>query len=325
MVKAIQFEKHGGPEVLRLVDVDLGMPGPGQIRIKQFAAGVNFRDIYRRTGQHVVKEFPASLGTEGAGTVVAVGPGVANFHIGQRVAAAGVPDGSFAEERVVPQQLAIALPDAISFETAAAMMIRGMTARVLLKRTYAVQRGDTILVHAAAGGVGLILCQWAKHLGATVIGTVGSSDKASIARENGCDHVILYRDVDFASEVSKLTAGRGVQAVYDSVGKDTFEGSLKCLAPLGTMAQFGESSGDPPSIAPRSLGPLGSIYLTHPSLPNYHLRREDMEASAQDLFDVVTSGAVNINIGATYELKDIAAAQIEMAARRTVGSIVLSI
>jgi NADPH2:quinone reductase len=325
MVKAIQFEKHGGPEVLRLVDVDLGEPGPGEIRIKQYAAGVNFRDIYRRTGQHVVKQFPASLGTEGAGTVVAVGPGVTNFQVGQRVAAAGVPDGSFAEERIVPQQLAIALPDAISFETAAAMMIRGMTARVLLKRTYAVQPGDTILVHAAAGGVGLILCQWAKHLGATVIGTVGSADKAVMARENGCDHVVLYREEDFADEVSKLTGGRGVQAVYDSVGKDTFDGSLRCLAPLGTMAQFGESSGDPPPIAPRSLGPLGSIYLTHPSLPNYHLRREDMEASAKDLFDVVTSGAVNINIGASYELKDIAAAQIEMAARRTTGSIVLSI
>ena len=306
-------------------DIDLGDPGPGEILIRQSCAGVNFRDIYRRTGQHTVKDFPALLGTEGAGVVAAVGSGVTRFKVGQRVAAAGVPDGAFAEERIVPERLVVALPDDISFDTAAAMMIRGMTARVLIKRTYAVKAGDTILVHAAAGGVGLIMCQWARHLGATVIGTVGSDEKAALAAANGCDHVIVYSREDFQARVAEITDGAGVQAVYDSVGKTTFEGSLNCLAPLGVFAQFGESSGDPPPIAPRRLGPLGSIFLTHPSLPNYHLRREDMEASADDLFDVVGRGIVRIHIGARYGMDELAQAQVEMAARRTTGSIVLSI
>lgn len=325
MTKAVRFHEHGGPEVLRIEDIDLGNPGPGEILIRQSSAGVNFRDIYRRTGQHVVKTFPASLGTEGAGVVAAVGEGVTRFKVGQRVAAAGVPDGAFAEERIVPERLVVALPDEISFETAAAMMIRGMTARVLIKRTYAVKPGDTILVHAAAGGVGLILCQWAKHIGATVIGTVGSDEKAKLASANGCDHVIVYSREDFQARVAEITGGAGVQAVYDSVGKTTFEGSLNCLAPLGVFAQFGESSGDPPAIAPRRLGPLGSIFLTHPSLPNYHLKRADMEESANDLFGVVSKGIVRVHIGARYGMEELAQAQVEMAARRTTGSIVLSI
>lgn len=324
MTKAVRFHQHGGPEVLRLEDIDLGEPGPGEVRIRQTCAGVNFRDIYRRTGQHVVKQFPAPLGTEGAGVIDAVGPGVTRFTVGQRVAAAGVPDGAFAEERIVPEKLVVALPPEISFETAAAMMIRGMTARVLLKRTYAVKPGDTILVHAAAGGVGLIMCQWARLLGATVIGTVGSDAKAELAAANGCHHVIVYSRENFRERVRAITGGEGVQAVYDSVGKTTFEDSLHCLAPLGVMAQFGESSGDPAPIEPRRLGPLGSIFLTHPSLPNYHLKREDMEASARDLFDVVGSGQVRIRIGARYEMHDLAQAQIEMASRRTTGSIVVS-
>jgi NADPH2:quinone reductase len=325
MVRLVRIHEHGGPEVLRVETVDIGAPGPGEVLIRQHAAGINFRDIYRRTGQHAVKQFPAPLGTEGAGVIEAVGRGVVGFEPGQRVVATGVPDGAFADARIVPQQLVVALPDTVSFETAAAMMTRGMTARVLLKRTYAVKAGDTILVHAAAGGVGLILCQWAKFLGANVIGTVGSDAKSAIALANGCDQVIVYSRENFLDRVLEITSGKGVQAVYDSVGKDTFEKSLRCLAPLGTMAQFGESSGDPDPIAPRRLGPLGSIYLTHPSLPNYHLKREDMEASASDLFDVVGSGAVRIHIGARYGLEDVAMAQIEMSARRTTGSIVLSL
>ncbi len=323
MTKAFRFYQLGGPEVLKLEDVDLGVPGPGEVLIRQSAIGVNFRDIYRRTGIHGVDGFPAAMGVEGAGVIEAVGDGVDGLAVGQRVVAQGAPDGAYAEARIVLAWRVIALPEEIDERTAAAMMVKGLTARNLLKRCYQVQPGDIILVHAAAGGVGLIMCQWARHLGATVIGTVGTDDKAEIARAHGCDHTIVYSRENFAERVREITGGEGVHAVYDSIGKDTFDGSLACLRPLGLMAQFGEASGEPPLVSPRKLGTLGSVYLTHPSLPHYPPTREDFEASANDLFEVVGSGAVKIEIGHAYPLAEAAQAHIDLAARRTTGSVVL--
>jgi NADPH:quinone reductase len=323
MTKAIRFHEFGGPEVLRLEDIDLGAPGPGQVLIRQTAIGMNFRDIYRRIGQHPVDSFPAALGIEGAGMVEALGDGVDEFFIGQRVVAQGGPDGAFAKARIVPAARAVALPDSIDDKTAAAMMVHGLTSRMLLKGAYKVQSGDTILFHAAAGGVGLMACQWAKLLGATVIGTVGTDEKASLARAHGCDHTIIYTREDFAARVKEITGGEGVHAVYDSVGKDTFEGSITSLRPRGVMAQFGESSGDPPDISPRRLGPLGSIFLTHPSLPFYSRTRAEFLAGVDDLFDVVGSGKVKVTISAEYPLAEVAQAQIDMADRKTTGSVIL--
>ncbi len=323
MTKAFRFHELGGPEVLELEDVDLGAPGPGEVLIRQSAIGVNFRDIYRRTGVHAVEGFPAAMGVEGAGVVEAVGEGVDGLAPGQRVVAQGAPDGAYAEARIVPARRVMALPDGIDERAAAAMMVKGLTARNLLKRCYPVRSGDTILVHAAAGGVGLIMCQWAKHLGATVIGTVGTDAKAEAARAHGCDHTIIYTREDFAQRVREITGGEGVHAVYDSIGKDTFEGSLECLRPLGLMAQFGEASGAPPLVSPSKLGTLGSVYLTHPSLPHYTSTREDFEASANDLFEVVGSGIVKIAIDRTYPLADARQAHIDLAARQITGSVVL--
>ena len=323
MTKAFRFHKLGGPEVLQLEDVDLGAPGPGEVLIRQSAIGVNFRDIYRRTGIHAVEGFPAAMGVEGAGVIEAVGNGVEGLAPGQRVVAQGAPDGAYAEARIVPAWRVMALPDDVGERDAAAMMVKGLTARNLLKRCYPVKPGDTILVHAAAGGVGIIMCQWAKHLGATVIGTVGTAAKAEVARAHGCDHTIIYTREDFAPRVREITNGEGVHAVYDSIGKDTFEGSLACLRPLGLMAQFGEASGEPPLVSPRTLGTLGSVYLTHPSLPHYTSTREDFETSANDLFEVVGAGIVKIAIDRTYPLADAAQAHIDLAARRTTGSVVL--
>jgi NADPH:quinone reductase len=323
MTRAIRFHQLGGPEVLRLEDVDLGAPGPGQMLIRQTAIGMNYRDIYRRIGQHPVESFPAALGIEGAGVIEALGDGVDDFSVGQRVVCQGGPDGAYAEARIVPAARVVALPDTIDDKSAAAMMVHGLTARMLLKGVYAVQPGDTILYHAAAGGVGLMLCQWAKLLGATVIGTVGSDEKAAIARAHGCDHAIVYTREDFAARVAEITGGEGVHAVYDSVGKDTFEGSITSLRPRGVMAQFGEASGDPPDISPRRLGPLGSIFLTHPSLPHYFRTRAEFLEGVEDLFDVVGSGRVKPTIGAEYPLAEAAQAQIDMASRKTTGSIIL--
>ena len=323
MTKAIRFHELGGPEVLRLEDVDLGAPGPGQVLIRQTAIGMNFRDIYRRIGQHPVDSFPAALGIEGAGVVEAVGDGVEEFSVGRRVVAQGGPDGAFAEARIVPAGRVAALPDNIADKTAAAMMVHGLTARMLLKGAYKVQPGNAILFHAAAGGVGLMLCQWAKLLGATVIGTVGTDEKAALARAHGCDHAINYTTEDFAARVKEITNGEGVHAVYDSVGKDTFEGSITSLRPRGVMSQFGEASGDPPEISLRRLGPLGSIFLTHPSLPHYTANRAEFMAGVDDLFDVVGSGKVKVTITAEYALADCAQAQIDMAARKTTGSIIM--
>ncbi len=323
MSKAFFFDRHGGPEVLRLEDVELRKPGPGEVRIRNKAVAVNYRDVLIRRGVHAVKSLPSPIGLESAGLIDAVGPGVDGFAVGDRVAYAGMPEGACAEWRVVPAARVIPLPAAIDERTAAAMMIRGMTARSLLFETYQVKPGDTILVHAAAGGVGLIMCQWAKHLGATVIGTVGSDEKAAVARAHGCDHPIVYTREDFAARVRELTGGQGVPVVYDSVGKATFEGSLACLRRRGVMASFGESSGDPDPVPPRRLGALGSIYLTHPSVSNYTATRAELTAAANDLFAMVSSGWIKIAISRTYPLEDAPQAHADLEARKTTGSIVL--
>jgi NADPH:quinone reductase len=323
MSKAFFFDRHGGPEVLRLADVELREPGPGEVRIRNKAVAVNYRDVLIRRGVHAVKSLPSPIGLESAGLIDAVGPGVDGFAVGDRVAYAGMPEGACAEWRIVPAARVIPLPAAIDERTAASMMIRGMTARSLLLETYPVKPGDTILVHAAAGGVGLIMCQWAKHLGATVIGTVGSEEKAAVARAHGCDHPIVYTREDFAARVRELTGGEGVPVVYDSVGKATFEGSLACLRRRGVMASFGESSGDPDPVPPRRLGALGSIYLTHPSVSNYTATRAELLAAANDLFAMVSSGRIKIAISRTYPLEDAAQAHADLEARRTTGSIVL--
>ncbi len=323
MSKAFRFHRHGGPEVLRFEDVEVGAPGPGQVRIRNTAVAVNYRDVLMRSGIHAVKEFPSAIGHESAGVIDALGPQVTGFAVGDRVAYAGMPEGSYAHLRIVPADRLIALPAAIDERTAASMMIRGMTARSLLRETYPVKAGDTILVHAAAGGVGLIMCQWAKHLGATVIGTVGTDEKAALARAHGCDHPIVYTREDFVERVREITGGEGVPVVYDSVGRATFEGSLRCLRRRGVMASFGEASGEPDPMPPRRLGLLGSIYLTHPSVSNYVVTRTELDTAAADLFAMVSSGRIRIEISRTYSLADAPRAHADLEARRTTGSIVL--
>jgi NADPH:quinone reductase len=321
--KAFRFHEHGGPEVLRLEDVEVGTPGPAEVRIRNIAVAVNYRDVLMRRGVHAVKSLPSAIGLESAGVIDAVGREVRGLSVGDRVAYAGMPEGSYAELRVVPAARVIPLPADIDERTAAAMMIRGMTARSLLTETYKVQPGDTILIHAAAGGVGLIMCQWAKHLGATVIGTVSTEAKADIARTHGCDHPIIYTREDFAARVRDITGGEGVPVVYDSVGKATFEASLKCLRRRGVMASFGEASGDPDPMPPRRLGALGSIYLTHPSVSNYTVTRAELLAAAHDLFAMVGSGRIKIAISQTHPLRDAARAHADIESRKTTGSIVL--
>jgi NADPH2:quinone reductase len=325
MTKAIRFHATGGPEVLRLEEVEIGEPGPGEVRIRNAAIAVNYRDILVRRGTNRVA-LPSGLGLESAGVIEAIGPQVSDFAIGQRVACVAGPDGAYAQARLAPAARVVPLPEGIDARVAAAMMIRGMTARYLLHETFRVKAGDTILVHAAAGGVGLILCQWARHLGATVIGTVGSAEKAAIARAHGCDHPIVIgggEREDFVARVRALTGGAGVPVVYDSIGKVTFEGSLACLARRGLLASFGEASGDPAPVAPRRLGALGSVYLTHPSLGDYTATRADLLASANHLFDMVASRKIRIEISAEYALRDAARAHADMEQRRTTGSIVL--
>ena len=323
MSKAFRLHRYGGPEVLRYEDVDIGEPGCGQVRIRNTAVAVNFRDVLVRRGTHAVKSFPSAIGLESAGVIDAVGGEVLGFSVGDRVAYAGAPEGSYAEARIVPAARLIALPPAIDERTAAAMTIRGLTARCLLHDTFKVKPGDTVLIHAIAGGVGLIMCQWAKHLGATVIGTVGSDAKAAVARAHGCDYPIVYGREDFAERVLHITGGEGVPVVYDSVGKTTFEGSLRCLRRRGVMASFGEASGDPDPVPPRRLGALGSIYLTHPSLTNYTVTRDELLAAANDLFAMVTTGKIKIEIGRTYALQDAARAHADLESRKTTGSIVM--
>ena len=323
MSKAFRFHELGGPEVLRLEDVEVGPPGPAEVRIRNLAVAVNYRDVLMRRGVHAVKSLPSGIGLESAGVIDAVGRDVRGLSVGDRVAYAGMPEGSYAELRIVPAARVIPLPADIDERTAASMMIRGMTARCLLTETYKVQPGDTILIHAAAGGVGLIMCQWAKHLGATVIGTVSTEAKADIARAHGCDHPIIYTREDFAARVRDITAGEGVPVVYDSVGKATFEASLKCLRRRGVMASFGEASGDPDPMPPRRLGALGSIYLTHPSVSNYTITRAELLAAAHDLFAMVGSGRIKIAITQTYPLRDAPRAHADIESRKTTGSIVL--
>ena len=323
MRKAIRIYRTGGPEVMQWEDVEVPAPGPGQVRMKNTAVGLNFRDILIRNGGHALKSFPSGLGLESAGIIESIGPDVKGLTVGQRIAVVAGPDGAYAEARNVPAARVVPLPDAISERTAASMMIRGMTVRYLLRETYPVQRGDTILIHAAAGGLGLIFCQWAKHLGATVIGTVSSAAKGEVARAHGCDHVIVYGKEDFVARVREITGGKGVATVYDSVGKDTFEGSLNCLRPRGVLASFGEASGDPEPIAPRRLGALGSIYVTHPSLPDYTAMREALLATANELFSMVSSGNIKIDAGKTYPLAEAARAHAEVESRKTTGSVVL--
>ena len=325
MSKAFRFHEHGGPEVLRFEDVEVGAPGPGQVRIRNVAVAVNYRDVLMRLGVHAVKSLPSGIGLESAGVIDAVGPDVSGLSVGDRVACAGMPEGSYAEVRVVPAARVIALPAGIDERTAASMMIRGMTARCLLYDAYKVQPGDTILIHAAAGGVGLIMCQWAKHLGATVIGTVSSDEKAAIAHAHGCDHPIVYTRENFAERVREITGGEGVPVVYDSVGKATFEDSLKCLRRRGLMASFGEASGDPDPMPPRRLGALGSIYLMHPSVSNYTATRPELLAAARDLFAMVESGKIKIEISRTYRLQDAPRAHADIESRKTTGSIVLMV
>ena len=323
MVHAIRVHQTGGPEVLQWEEIEVGEPGPGQVRLKQEAAGLNYIDVYHRTGLYP-QELPFVPGVEGAGVVTAVGSGVASFKAGDRVAYGG-PVGGYAEERLIDADRLVKLPDEITFETAAAMMLQGMTAHMLLRSVYSVKAGDTILVHAAAGGVGLILCQWANALGATVIGTVSTDEKAELARAHGCHHPIVYTRQDFVEEVGRITGGAKLPVVYDSVGKDTFFKSLDCLRPRGLMVSYGNSSGTPPPFETAILAFKGSLYLTRPTLFHYSAAREDLERAAHDLFDVVTSGKVKIEIGQRFALKDAAEAHRALEARKTTGSTILTV
>lgn len=320
-MKAIRFHQNGGPEVLRWEDTELAPPGDGEVRIRHTAVALNFRDILVRRGQHAVKSFPSGLGSESAGVIEVLGKGVTDFKIGDRVAAVCRPDIAYAEARNAPAARVLKLPPSIDERTAASMMVRGLTARYLLRATYQVKPGDTIVIHAAAGGVGQIASQWAKHLGATVIGTVGSPEKAAVALAHGCDHVFHYDD--FAPAVREITGGKGVPVVYDSVGKATFENSLKCLRPRGILASFGESSGDPPLVSVRELGHMGSLFVTHPSLIDYVATRAELQETADDLFGMVGSGKIKIEINHSYALRDAATAHRDVEARKTTGSVVL--
>jgi NADPH:quinone reductase len=319
MTHAIRFHQTGGPEVLVWEGVEVGKPGPGEARIRHTAVGLNFVDIYVRSGLYPT-QLPSGLGSEAAGVVLELGPGVTDLKAGDRVAYGSSPLGAYAEERLIPADRLIKLPDGIDDKTAAAMMLKGLTVQYLIRQTHRVKSGETILLHAAAGGIGLILGQWAKHLGATVIGTVGSDEKAKLAQAHGCAHTIVYSREDFVKRVEEITDGKKVPVVYDSVGKDTFLKSLDCLAPLGLVALFGQSSG---SVEPLNLGLLaqkGSLYVTRPTLNTYGAKRENLVAMAKELFDVVLSGAVKIEVNQTYPLKDAAKAHADLAARKTTGS-----
>jgi NADPH2:quinone reductase len=322
MSKRIRFHQHGGPEVLLWEDVAGGDPNPGEARVRHKACGLNMLDVYQRTGLYRVP-LPSGAGTEGSGLVEAVGAGVTHVKPGDRVAYAGGPLGAYCEVRNLPADRLCLLPDGISFEQGAAMMLKGMTVRYLIRRTRKVEPGDTVLFHAAAGGVGLIACQWLKALGATVIGTAGSDEKCALARQHGADHCINYRAGDFAPRVREITQGTGVPVVYDSVGKDTFLGSLDCLRPLGLLVSFGNASGPVPPFELSILAQKGSLYVTRPTLATYVAKRADLEETSQDLFDVVLAGKVKIRIDRRYELKDAAQAHRDLEARRTTGSSIL--
>jgi len=323
MPHAIRIYETGGPEVLKCEEVEVGDPGPRQARIRQKAAGLNFIDVYHRTGLYK-QDLPFTPGVEGAGIVEDVGEGVTNVRIGDRVAYAG-PIGGYAEERLIDAERLVKLPDAISAEEAGAMMLQGMTVQMLIRSVHRVQAGETILVHAAAGGVGLILCQWAKALGATVIGTVGSDEKAELARAHGCDHPIVYTREDFVAQVARITNGKKVPVVYDGVGKDTFMKSLDCLARRGMMVSFGNASGPVEAFPPGLLAQKGSLFLTRPTLYDYVITRGELEKAATELFEVIESGKLKVEIKQRFPLRDAAEAHRALEARKTSGSTVLTV
>lgn len=322
MPNAIRIHQTGGPEVLTWEAVAVPAPAAGEATVRHHAVGLNFIDTYHRTGLYPLP-LPSGIGLEGAGVVEAVGAGVTEVKVGDRVAYAGGPVGAYAEVRNIPAHRLLKLPDAIAFDTAAAMMLQGLTAAYLLRRTCRVQPGDAVLIHAAAGGVGLIACQWAKALGATVIGTVGSPAKAALAKAHGCDHVINYSTENFTQRVREITGGEGVSVVYDGVGKDTFMGSLDSLRPLGMMVAYGNASGPVPPFDLLLLSQKGSLFVTRPTIMHYTARRADLEALGAELFDIVASGKVRIEVNQTYPLKDAAQAHCDLEARKTTGSTIL--
>lgn len=322
MTNAIRIHEHGGPDVMKWEAIEVGNPGEQEMRVRHTAVGLNYIDTYHRTGLYKIP-LPSVIGREGAGVVEAIGAAVTEFKVGDRVAYASAPIGSYAEGRLIAADRVVKIPNNVTDQQAASIMLKGMTAQYLIRRTYAVKPGDTILFHAAAGGVGLILCQWAKHLGATVIGTVGSEEKATLAKANGCDYVINYRNEDFVARVAEITAGKKCAVVYDGVGKDTFLKSLDCVRPRGLVALFGNASG---KVEPLDLGVLaakGSLFVTRPTLDTHVATREELVATANDLFDVVGRGIVKIEINQTYALKDAAQAHRDLEARKTTGSTVL--
>ena len=322
MTHAIRIHEIGGPEVLRWEAVDVPDPGPGEALIRQTAAGLNFIDVYFRTGLYPAPSFPATIGNEGAGVVEAIGDGVTEVAVGDRVAYC-MSLGSYAQRRVIASKQLVKIPDGIGDEQAAAVMLKGCTVQYLIRRTHAVQPGETVLFHAAAGGCGLIACQWLKHLGATVIGTVGTREKAALAKAHGCDHPIVYTEESFVDRVKELTGGKGVPVVYDSVGKDTFDDSLRCLQPRGLMVSFGNASGAVEPFKPAILAGRGSLFLTRPTLATYTATREELEETTAELFDVVGRGAVRIEVNQTYALENAAQAHRDLEARKTTGSTVL--
>ena len=322
MTHAIRIHENGGDEVLRWEAVDVPDPGPGEAVIRQTVSGLNFIDVYFRTGLYPAPSFPLTIGNEGVGVVEAVGDGVTEAAVGDRVAYC-MSLGSYAQRRIIASRFLVKIPDGISDEQAAAVMLKGCTVQYLVRRTHAVQPGETVLFHAAAGGCGLIACQWLKHLGATVIGTVGTREKAELAKAHGCDHPIVYTEESFVDRVRELTGGKGVPVVYDSVGKDTFDDSLRCLQPRGLMVSFGNASGAVEPFRPVLLAQKGSLFLTRPTLANYTATRQELEETTADLFDVIGSGAVRIEINQRYALQDAAQAHRDLEARRTTGSTVL--
>jgi len=322
MTKAIQCFSNGGPEVMEYVDVQVGEPGAGEARVRHHAIGLNYIDVYFRTGLYP-QPMPAGLGMECAGVIEAVGPDVKHVKPGDRVAYACRPPGAYADVRVMPAGSLVKLPDSISFETAAAMMLQGLTVQYLFHRTFPLKGGETILFHAAAGGVGLIACQWARALGVTMIGTLGSDEKGQLAKAHGCTHVINYNKENFVERVKELTGGKGVPVVYDSIGKDTFLGSLDCLAPLGMMVSYGSASGPVPPFSLNELASRGSLFITRPTLFSYAAQRQDLEAMAADVFRMVESGKVKIEINQRYALKDVQQAHRDLESRKTTGSTIL--
>ncbi|WP_175711680.1 quinone oxidoreductase family protein [Burkholderia ambifaria] len=322
MPKAIRYDQPGGPDVMKWVDVEVGAPKAGEVRIRQQAVGLNYIDVYFRTGLYP-QPLPGGLGMEAAGEVTAVGDGVTAFKAGDRVAYVGQPPGAYAQERVMPAERLVKLPDGISYDDAASVMLQGLTAHYLLRRTYPVKAGDTILIHASAGGVGLLVCQWAKALGATVIGTVGSDEKAALAKAHGCDHPIVYTRENFTQRVKEITNAAGVPVVYDSIGKDTYIGSLDCLAPLGYFVSFGNASGPLPAIDSKEFSSRGSLFFTRPTLFSYIAKRADLEAAAAELFDVILTGKVKTSINQRYPLAEVGRAHADLESRKTTGSTIL--